>query len=154
LGNDIVTIQRNGTIRTIIVAKHLRGEVKRLEVLLCYDYQNGIIDEEKDIIFVIELVLFSIGTISLLATIQYLKTTNVGIMDTYVKTNISKQGYKVQSIKKKILGNSFEPKVAFEDKVYLERYYKHQPWNVIMDETLANMKAQGLQIIGWMLTKD
>ncbi len=154
MGNDIVTIQRNGTIRTIIVAKHLRGEVKRLEVLLCYDYQNGIIDEEKDIIFVIELVLFSIGTISLLATIQYLKTTNVGIMDTYVKTNISKQGYKVQSIKKKILGNSFEPKVAFEDKVYLERYYKHQPWNVIMDETLANMKAQGLQIIGWMLTKD
>jgi hypothetical protein len=75
-------------------------------------------------------------------------------MDTYVKTNISKQGYKVQIIKKKMLGNSFEPKVAFKDKVYLERYYKHQPWNVVMDETLANMKAQGLQIIGWMLTKD
>jgi len=118
----------------------LRGEVRRLKVLLCYNYQNGIIDEEKDIIFVIEPVLFSIGTISLPATIQYLKTTNVGIMDTYVKTNISKQGYKVQSIKKKILCNSFEPKVAFEDKVYLERYYKHQPWNVVMDETLAKHK--------------
>jgi len=90
LGSDIVTIQKNGTIKTIIVTKHLRGEIRRLEVLLCYDYQNGIIHEEKDIIFAIEPVLFSIGTISLPATIQYLKTTDVGIMDTYVKTNISK----------------------------------------------------------------
>ncbi len=28
-GSNIVTIQRNGTIRTIIVTKHLGGEVKR-----------------------------------------------------------------------------------------------------------------------------
>jgi hypothetical protein len=50
-GNNVVTIQRNGTIRTIIVTKHLGGEVQRLEVLLCYDYHNGIIDEEEGIIF-------------------------------------------------------------------------------------------------------
>jgi hypothetical protein len=37
-GNNIVTIQGNGTIRTITVAKHLGSEVRRLEVLLCYDY--------------------------------------------------------------------------------------------------------------------
>ncbi len=34
-GNNIVTIQRNGMIRTIVVAKHLRTKVKRPEVLLC-----------------------------------------------------------------------------------------------------------------------
>jgi hypothetical protein len=50
-------------------------------VLLCYDYQSGIIDEEEDIIFVIEPVLFSIRTINLPETIQSVKTTNVEIMD-------------------------------------------------------------------------
>ncbi len=64
-------------------------------MFLCYDYQNGIIDEEEDIIFVTELELFPIGTISLLETIQFMKTTNVGIMDTDVKINISKQGSEV-----------------------------------------------------------
>ncbi len=51
-GNNIVTIQRNGIVRTITVTKHLEGELKKLEVLLCYNYQNGITYEEEDIIFV------------------------------------------------------------------------------------------------------
>jgi hypothetical protein len=40
-GNNTITIQRNGTVRTITITKHLGGEVKKLEVLLHYDYQNG-----------------------------------------------------------------------------------------------------------------
>jgi hypothetical protein len=87
--------------------------------------------------------LFSIGIISLPEIIQYLKTTDVGMMDTDVKTSISKQGYEVQNIKK-IHGNSYDPKVTLEDKVYLEMYHKHQPWTVVVDETLTNIKAQGL----------
>ncbi len=113
-------------------------------MLLCYNYQNGITYEEEDIIFVIKLELFSIGTINLLATIQFMKTTDVGIMDTDVKTIISKQGSEVQSIEKKILGNRYEPEVAMEDKVYLYMYYKHQPRNVVMDEIPTKIKAQGL----------
>ncbi len=115
-------------------------------MLLCYNYQNGITDEEEDIIFVIKLELFSIGTINLLETIQFVKTTDVGIMDTDVKTIISKQGIEVHNIKKKIHGNRYEPKVTLEDKVYLDTYYKHQPRNVVMDKILAKTKAQGLQI--------
>ncbi len=46
-GNNNVTIQGNGTVRTITITKHLGDEVRRPEVLLCYDYQNGITDEEK-----------------------------------------------------------------------------------------------------------
>jgi hypothetical protein len=57
-------------------------------MLLCYEYQNGIIDVEEDIIFPIKPKLFSIGIISLLETIQFMKTTNVGIMDTNVNTTI------------------------------------------------------------------
>jgi hypothetical protein len=68
-GNNIVTIQGNGTIKTIIVIKHLGGEVKKPKVLLCYDYQNGIIDEKEDIIFVEEPNLFSIRTIGLHETL-------------------------------------------------------------------------------------
>jgi hypothetical protein len=68
----------------------LGGEGRKLEVLLCYDYQNNVIDEEEDIIFVVEPKLFSIGIISLHETIQSVKTTNVKIMDTDLKTNISK----------------------------------------------------------------
>ncbi len=59
-------------------------------MFMCYDYQNGIIDEKEDIIFATKPDLFSIGTISLLEIIQSMKTINVGIMDTNVKTSISK----------------------------------------------------------------
>ncbi len=85
-GSNIVTIQGNETTKTITVTKHLGGEVRRPKVL-CYDYHNGIINEE-DIIFVIEPKLFSIGTINLPRTIQFVKTTYVEIMDTNVKTII------------------------------------------------------------------
>jgi hypothetical protein len=63
-GSNIVTIQGNGTVRIIIITKHLGGEVRRQEVLLCYDYHNDITYEDEDIIFAIEPKLFSIGTIS------------------------------------------------------------------------------------------
>jgi hypothetical protein len=66
----------------------LGGEVRRPKMLLCYDYQNGITDEEKNIIFALEPKLFSIGTISLREIIQSMKTTDVGIMDINVKTSI------------------------------------------------------------------
>jgi hypothetical protein len=62
-------------------------------MLLCY----GITYEEENIIFVSEPKLFSIGTINLFKTIQFVKTTSVEIMDTNEKTNISKHGSKVQN---------------------------------------------------------
>jgi hypothetical protein len=46
-------------------------------VLLCYNYQNGVTNEEEDIIFATKLKLFSIGTINLLETIQFVKTIDV-----------------------------------------------------------------------------
>jgi hypothetical protein len=57
-------------------------------MLLCYDYHNSITYEEENIIFATNLKLISIGTISLLETIQSVKTTDVEIMDTNVKTSI------------------------------------------------------------------
>jgi hypothetical protein len=80
-GSNTVTIQGKGTIRTNTITKHLGGEL-----LLWYNYLNGITDEKKDIIFAIEPKLFSIRTINLPKTIQFMKTTDVEIMDTNVKT--------------------------------------------------------------------
>ncbi len=70
-----------------------------------------------------------------------MKTTDVGIMDTNVKTSISKQGSKVKSIGKKIPSNKFEPEVALKDKVYPKTYHIHQPGSVVVDETPTNIIA-------------
>ncbi len=83
-----------------------------------------------------------------------MKTTYVGIMDIDVKMSISEQGSKVQSTKKKIPSNRYKLKVVLEDKVYPKTYQRHKLGSVVVDETLANIKAQGLQIVGWMLTQD
>jgi hypothetical protein len=56
-------------------------------VLLCYNYQNGIINEKEDIMFPTKLELFSIKTINLLDIIWSIKTTNVEIMDISDKTS-------------------------------------------------------------------
>jgi hypothetical protein len=87
-GSNVVTIQGNGIVRTFTIIKHLGGEARRPKVLLCYDYQNGITDEEKCIIFATKPKLFSIGIMSLFEIIQFVKTIDVGIMDTNVKTSI------------------------------------------------------------------
>ncbi len=96
-GSNTITIQQNGTIRIITITKHLGGEVRRPKMLLCYDYENGIVDEKKDIIFATEPKLFFIGTINLLETIEFMKIKDVEIMDIDVKTNISQHGFGVQS---------------------------------------------------------
>jgi hypothetical protein len=57
-------IQGNGIVQTIAVTKHLGTNLKRLKVLLCFEYQNGITYEEENLMFVSELSFF-IGTINL-----------------------------------------------------------------------------------------
>jgi hypothetical protein len=52
-----------------------------------------------------------------------------------VKISILKQGSEIHSSKKKILGNIYESEITLEDKVYPKTYYRHQPRNVILDET-------------------
>ncbi len=143
-GNNIVTIQRDGTVRTITVTKHLRGEVRILEVLLCYNYLNGITNEEKDIIFATCPKLLSIGTISLPKTIQSVKTIDVELMDITGESNISKLNFGVQNIEKKTTNNICGPGVALEDKVYLETYYNHQRGCIVVDETPSKIKTQEL----------
>jgi hypothetical protein len=62
-GNNTITIQGVNIVKTIPVTKKLGAPTKRLEILVCYDFHFGIFDEEKDLMFDIELGVFSIGTI-------------------------------------------------------------------------------------------
>ncbi len=38
--------------------------------------------------------------------------------------------------------------------MYPKMYYRHQPGSVTKDETPAKIKAQELQIVGWMLIEN
>ncbi len=76
---------------------------------MCYDYQNGITNEEKDIMFVMEPKWFSIGTISLPETTQFVETKDVEIMDTNDNTNNLELKSKLQITKLKTIGNRYEP---------------------------------------------
>jgi hypothetical protein len=57
-GNNLITIERYGTVYIIIITKHLDSSTKCLEVLLCYDFVNGIINKEEDVLLEVELNLF------------------------------------------------------------------------------------------------
>ncbi len=83
-----------------------------------------------------------------------MKTTNVDIMDTSVRTNNSKLNSRVEITKLKTTNNKYELEVALEDKVYPETYYNHQLRSVAMDEIPTKIKAHESQIVGWMLTED
>jgi len=63
-GTNLITNEEKGIVITIVVTKRLDGTIKH-EVLLCHDFVNGIINEEEDVSFVVELNPFSIGTIKL-----------------------------------------------------------------------------------------
>jgi len=82
------------------------------------------------------------------------KTTNVEIMDTNVRTNNSKLNSRLEITKLKTTNNKYELEVALEDKVYHETYYNHQLRNVAMDEIPTKIKAHESQIVGWMLIED
>ncbi len=51
-GNNLITIESNGMMQTIVVTKHLDNNTKHLKVLLCYDLMEGITNEEEEILFV------------------------------------------------------------------------------------------------------
>jgi hypothetical protein len=50
-GNNVIIIQGNGIIKTILVNKKLGIETKRPQVFVCYDLMERLTNEEEDLIF-------------------------------------------------------------------------------------------------------
>jgi len=46
-GNNMITIQRNGIVQTIVVTKHMGTNLKKLEVLLCFDIRMALQMKKK-----------------------------------------------------------------------------------------------------------
>jgi len=63
-GNNLIIVQGNGIIRTILVNGKLGTETGRPQKLVCYDLMEGLIDEEEYLIFETKPIFFSIGTIT------------------------------------------------------------------------------------------
>ncbi len=60
-GNNVIIVQSNGIIKTISVSRKLGVETKRPQVLICYDLMEGLINEEEDLIFEIELKCYRLA---------------------------------------------------------------------------------------------
>jgi hypothetical protein len=52
------------------VTKKLGAPTKHSKVLVCYDFHFGISNKEEDLMFTIEVGLFSIGTIAILTSVR------------------------------------------------------------------------------------
>jgi hypothetical protein len=63
-GTNLITIGGNGIFRTIVITKRLDETTKRHEVL-CYNFVNGVINEENDVWFVTNPNLLSIEIVNL-----------------------------------------------------------------------------------------
>jgi hypothetical protein len=68
-GNNTITIQGVGTIRTIPITKKLGAPTKRPKALVCYDFHSKIFNKEGDLMFATKPRMFSIETIVILTSI-------------------------------------------------------------------------------------
>jgi hypothetical protein len=92
-GLNIVIIQGMDTIRTILVTNKLGVQTKKLEVLICYDFHSGIFNDEEDVMFAIELDLFSIGTITISIYTKHVPKS-ICILDIVIAKLVPKQHVK------------------------------------------------------------
>ncbi len=49
--NNVIIVQGNGTIKTILINRKLGAETSRPQILVSYDLMQGLINEEEDMIF-------------------------------------------------------------------------------------------------------
>jgi len=77
--SNVITVQGNEIVRTISINKKLGTKTRKPQVLIFYNLLEGLIDDEEDLIFEIELKLFLISTIVIPKEIVSL--LSIGILD-------------------------------------------------------------------------
>jgi hypothetical protein len=141
---NVMTIQGNGTIKTISINKKLGLETKKPQVHVCYELMQGLTSEDEDLIFEIEPKLFPIDTITFLEeTISLLSVEVPKIKST--KESYSKQKTLDQTSTKVVPSTMkskdfcVRPKVSLKNKVYPKSYYHHNQDDIQVDETIAKI---------------
>ena len=64
-GNNLVTIRGNGTVKTVSVSQRKGPRPKLPEVLVCYNFTEGLTDEEEARWLATEQDLMAIGTVTI-----------------------------------------------------------------------------------------
>jgi len=137
-GNNVITIQGNGIVRTILVNRKLGIKTKRPQVLVCYDLLQRLTYEE-DLIFETKPKLLSIGTITFLQEMVSSLNVRISKIRNTKKSN-SKQRMLNQIVIEvvpsivKSKDICVKPKVSLEDKVHFETYYHHSQDDIQVDE--------------------
>jgi hypothetical protein len=160
-GNNLISIEGNGTVRTITITKHLDSNTKHPEVLFYYEFVNEVIDEEEDMLLAAEPDLFAINTITLLElevlavmsdakTSTNTKTGNDAKIDIDAKINIDEK-----------IDIDMEINIDTKTNIYLKFcidesifYFPHTQGEISIDITLVQIKVQDMKMVKWNLEKD
>ncbi len=137
LGNNFINIEGNGIIRTITIIKHLDNNIKRPKVLFWYDFVNGIIDEEEDVLLVPKFDLFTIGTIILLEPKILVKVVVNAKISIDAKIGINPK----TNIDAKIDTNT---KIGTDMKIDIDEpifYFPRTPSKILVDTTPTRSKT-------------
>jgi hypothetical protein len=122
-GNNVITIQHNGIVKTISDNKKLGVKTKRPQIIVCYDLLEGLTYEEEDVIFEIKPKLFSISTIIISYEVISLLSTKMSKVKINGKSNTesktSDQGI-IEVLHSTTNTTKFHvrPKTSLENKVY------------------------------------
>ncbi len=77
-GHNVITIEGNGKIETILSNGKLVAKTRRPQVFVCYHLMEGLVDEEEDLIFETKPKLLSISTIIL--SEEIISLLSVGVL--------------------------------------------------------------------------
>jgi hypothetical protein len=160
-GNNLISIEDNGTIHTIAITKHLDSNIKRPKVLLCYDFINGVTNEEEDMLLVAKLDLFTIGTINLLKlkvlVVMCDAKTNIDAkIDTNAKIDINEKTSTDAKIDTNVEIDT-NTKIGIDLKISIDKpifYFPHPPEEISVDTTPTWIKMQDMKMAKWNLAKD
>ncbi len=143
-GNNFITIKGNGTVHTIAVIKHLESNTKCLEVLLYYDFVNGVTNEEEYMLLVVKLDLFIINTITLLE-LEILATM---IVDAKISTDVEIDTNPKIGANTKI---DTDMKINIDEAIF---DFPHTLGEIMVDITLAQIKMQDMKMAKWNLLEE
>ncbi len=142
--NNLISIEGNGTICPITKTKHLDNNTKHLEVFFCYNFVNGVTNEEEDMLLVAELNLFIISTI-ILSKLKIL--VMVWLMQKSIQMEKSILMQKSARIPKLVLIQ----KLVLIWKLIL---IPHILREISIDITLTWIKVQDMKMAKWNLLKE
>ncbi len=148
-GNNIVTIQGIGIVRTIPITKKLGGQTKRPEILMCYDFHSRISNEKKDVMFAVKLNLFSIGTIIIPIHIELVSKLTY-IPNLSISKLIPKQHVEPICV---LVINLNIPLDTIKQHLF-ETFFHPEVEEMIIDETVAQERIQDLTIARWTVIEE